>query len=639
MRDTRLRNHDRSVWRCLADDEQQVAVNARCGGCRSKRASNSRQIVQRLCLLLATGLGIPGCEPSGRTTASKTVSHSTVVDAPLRKSVFAELAHASNSKSPGVLRSSVARPKIAFVDVSIERGIEFMYQNGARGDQLMVEATGGGCSWFDYDRDGWPDLYLVQGGDPTKPESSGQPLDMLYRNREGIRFELVSPSAGIVERGYGQGASAADFDNDGFPDLLVTNVGQSRLFRNQGDGTFRDVTESVPLPDKLWCTSAAWGDVDRDGDLDLYVCRYCQYDPQHPQQCGSPGAPGICHPSKVNPEPDEFYLNLGDGRFRTCALELGLYGEGNRGLGVVIADFNNDRWPDIFVANDTTPNFLFVNNHGQNFSEQAMLLGCAVNAEGLPQANMGIACGDYDRNGWLDLYVTHFTNESNTLYANLGPQGFSDQTALTNLVITTLPMLAFGTTMCDFNSDGWQELFVANGHIDSRRQAGTGYEQPPQLFSFNGSMFEEIGTDAGSFFERRQVGRGVACADMDRDGRIDLVVVPQNSPTAILHNVSEGSRGLRLDLVGRTSNRQAVGTRVTAMAGPFTQTVELVGGAGYCSSDEPVLSLGFGPGVDRVDLRIDWPSGLTQHLPNVAVPQRKLIIEPTSDDGLLPHQL
>ena len=638
MRDTRMHNHDRAVRRCLVDDEQQVRVNTRRGGCRTTRAIESRQIVKCLCLLLTAGLGILGCEPSGMATASKIATPSTVVDAPVRKSVFAELAHASNSLLPGVPRSKVARPKIAFVDVSNERGIEFTYQNGARGDQLMVEATGGGCSWFDYDRDGWPDLFLVQGGDPAKPESAGQPLDVLYRNREGTGFELVTSSAGIVERGYGQGASAGDFDNDGFPDLLVTNVGQSRLFRNQGDGTFRDVTESIALPDKLWCTSAAWGDVDRDGDLDLYVCRYCRYDPQHPQLCGTPGAPGICHPGKVDPEPDEFYLNLGDGHFRACARELGLYGEGNRALGVVIADFNNDRWPDIFVANDTTPNFLFVNNHGQDFSDQAMLLGCAVNADGVPQANMGIACGDYDRNGWLDLYVTHFTNESNILYANLGPQGFSDQTALTNLVISTLPMLAFGTTMCDFNSDGWQELYVANGHIDPRRQTGTGYEQPPQLFSFNGSTFDEIGSDAGPFFERRQVGRGVAFADMDRDGRIDLVVVPQNSPTAILHNVSEGSRGLLLDLVGRTSNRQAVGTRVTATAGSVTQTVELVGGAGYCSSDEPVLSLGFGLGVDQVDLRIDWPSGLTQHLPNVAVPQRKLIIEPMTEETLIPRQ-
>lgn len=589
-------------------------------------------------LILIAVLWQLGCDRSRPKESSQSEPNSTTAVSPAksqRKSVFAELALSQASAKSASPPIAITRTRVAFEDVAQERGVEFTYQNGAIGNQLMVEATGGGCSWLDYDRDGWPDLYLVQGGDPTKPENAGQPVDVLYRNHEGTSFENIAPAAGIHEQGYGQGSSAADFDNDGFPDLLVTNVGQSRLYHNQGDGTFCDVTDDIALPDKLWCSSSAWGDVDRDGDLDLYVCRYCHYDPQHPKPCrDTAGNPATCHPNQVDPEPDEFYLNLGDGRFQGCARERGLFGEDNRALGVVIADLNNDRWPDIYVCNDTTSNFLFVNDGRAKFSEEAVLRGCAVNVEGLPQASMGIACGDFDRNGWLDLYLTHFTNEWNTLYANLGPQGFADQTALVNLVVPTLPMLAFGTTMRDFNADGWQELYVANGHINSRREEGTGYEQPPQLFSFNGRTWNEIGFDAGPFFIRRQVGRGVAVADMDRDGRLDLVVVPQNSPIALLRNTSEGSRALLLDLVGRASNRQAIGARVTATSGSVTQMVELVGGAGYCSSDEPVLSLGFGLGVERVDLRIDWPSGLIQTLTNVAVPQRKQIIEPFAADIL-----
>jgi hypothetical protein len=357
----------------------------------------------------------------------------------------------------------------------------------------------------------------------------------------------------------------------------------------------------------------------------------------------------------VKPEPDECYLNLGDGRFEPAAQRLGLFGEGNRGLGAVIADFNNDRRPEIYVANDTTPNFLFIADTKKgsqsegttppqegadlpsgtaelHFVNQAMLQGCAVNADGVPQASMGIACGDFDRNGWLDLYLTHFTNEWNTLYANLGPQGFMDQTAVVNLVVPTHPMLAFGTTMCDFNGDGWYEIYVANGHINPRRTEGTGYEMPPQLFSFNGVSWDDIGVSSGEHFQRRQVGRAVATADFDRDGRTDVIVVNQNSPAALLHNRSAGSRLLQLDLVGRSSNRQAVGTRVSTTIDGTIRMAERYGGGGYCSSDEPLISLGFGEGVETVDLQVDWPNGTTQHLKDVRVPSRRTLIEPV--DGV-----
>lgn len=548
-------------------------------------------------------------------------------------SVFAAMA-----KEPAVEPSPnrpIGHTQLRFVDRAEELNIQFIYQNGARGEQLMVEATGGGVGWIDYDRDGWQDLYLGQGGNSWEVAGPKQPRDELVRNQSGKGFEMVTDVIGIDERGYGQGVCVGDYDNDGFPDLLVTNVGISHLYHNSGDGTFQDVTASCGIGQSWhWSTSAAWGDPDRDGDLDLYVCRYCLYDPRNPISCRDKGGQAsICHPNQVNPEPDEFYLNEGNGQFRAAARELGLFGNGNRGLGVVIADFDNDHWPDFFVANDTTANFLFCNHEGKSFTEEAILRGCAVSGEGSPQANMGIACGDYDRNGYLDLYVTHFSNEWNTLYANYGSQGFSDQTAIAGLVVPTLPMLAFGTTFHDFNGDGWLDLFVSNGHINERRTEGSGYAQPPQLFSFNGRTWDDVGSSAGSVFKLPVVGRGVAGADFDRDGRIDVAVVPQNSRFQLLHNQSDGTRLLTIECIGRTSTRDGIGTRIFARSGDVTQMSELFGGGSFCSSEELVLTFGFGEGISTADLEIVWPNGIKQVLSAVPVPHRIQLLEPIVSDA------
>ena len=590
----------------------------------------TRRLILLWGLLSTSGMG--GCtpQPADRpATAIESTGKSDGEPNPSTPSVFAEFARSLTDKSAQIVQPATHRPLIRFSDQARELGIDFTYENGARGEQLMVEATGGGAGWLDYDRDGWPDLYLGQGGRPYDPPGPDQPRDELYRNRFGQRFENVTAWSGIDERGYGQGVCVGDFDNDGFDDLLVTNVGPSRLFRNHGDGTFDEVSHSAGLNERGWATSAAWGDIDGDGDLDLYICRYCLYDPLHPQRClNKEGQPSICHPAQVKSEPDEFYLNLGDGSFRAAARELGLFGDQNRGLGVVIADFNNDHWPDIFVANDTTPNYIFINEAGKHFTEQGKLLGCAVNSDGTPQANMGIACGDFDRNGFLDLYVTHFSNEWNTLYVNDGPLGFSDRTAILRLVTPTLPMLAFGTTMHDFNGDGWLELFVANGHINERRPEGSTYRQVPQLFSFNGEFWDDVGNDAGPDFRIPVVGRGVAVADYDRDGRLDFVLVPQNSPTKLLHNESEGSRLLQIECIGRRSNRPAIGTRAKMTVNGVQQTAEIFGGGSYCSSQELTLTFGAGNESSTVDLELSWPSGVVQTLHNISLPQRLTVLEP-----------
>lgn len=522
---------------------------------------------------------------------------------------------------------------VHFVDVTEAMQVRHSYHNGAKGHRLMVEATGGGCGWIDYDRNGYWDLYLVQGGDPSLTDLSDQPTDQMFRNVQGHHFEAVTESARCEERRYGQGVAVGDFDNDGFDDLYVTNVGRCTLLQNQGDGTFVDVTEFAGVGGEKWNSSAAWGDIDRDGDLDLYVCRYVEYDPLRPRICrNKQGIEAMCHPNQLDAIPDEFFLNSGNGTFQACAHELGLFGPGNKALGVAIADFDNDSWPDIYIANDTTENFLFLNHAGKSFRESGAQLGCHVSADGSPQASMGIAVGDYDHNGYLDLHLTHFTNEWNTLYTNLGPQGFIDNTALMGLVSPTLSRLGFGTVMCDFDADGAAELFVANGHIDEVRNDGTEYEMRPQMFSFHGSRWHEISDRAGDYFHRRFVGRGVAIGDFDANGLADLVVMHQNAPAALLQNRSPAVRRAVVEFVGRTSNRRGIGTRVTLVDGKKSSMQELAGGTSYCSSMQPALFWGLRDCGSSLKLEIQWPSGRTQRIEDLPSNQRIVVIEP-DDSG------
>jgi hypothetical protein len=535
--------------------------------------------------------------------------------------------------------STAANPRtehhLRFSDVALKSGVDFIYQNGAKGQSLMVESAGGGCGWLDYDSDGHWDLYLVQGGDPTQPPSAAQPSDRIFRSLGKSQFVDVTEFSRIDERGYGQGTAVADFDGDGFDDIFVTNVGQNHLFRNQGDGTFSEVQSQLFAKESHWSSSAAWGDIDRDGDLDLYVCRYVDYDPMHPKRCFlMSGGPGICHPKEVNASPDECYLNLGNGEFLPVAQERGLYGPNNRALGVAIADLNNDGWPDIFVANDTTENFLFMNQQNGKFQEQAQLLGCAVNINGSSQANMGIAVGDYDRNGFLDLYITHFHNEWNTLYQNLGKNGFHDVTAAADLSLSTMNKLGWGTVMADFDQDGQEELVVANGHLTDLRSDGIDFPMTPQLFAFNGSTWDNCTDTAGPFFQHKVLGRGIATCDYDEDGDLDFVMVSQNDRAAILRNDSKRGHWLKLSLIGNSSNRRGVGARVTLRTGNRTLIQELAGGTSYCSANQPVLIFGLGNSIETCELEIRWPNGDVQQASAIR-PDQSLVVRQSSSQATI----
>lgn len=519
-----------------------------------------------------------------------------------------------------------------FTTVSPQCGIDFTYQNGASGSLLMVEATGGGCGWLDFDCDGLADLYFVQGGDPSRPASSSQPADQLFRNSGNGQFENVTECVGIDERMYGQGVAVGDYDNDGFDDILVTNVGRDSLYHNEGDGTFSKMASASVCAEKRWSSSAAWGDIDRDGDLDLYVSHYVDFDPFDPKLClTNSGEPATCHPKEIEPCPDEVYLNTGNGEFLPVASSLGLSGPGNRALGVVIADFDNDEWPDIYVANDTTDNFLFMNNRGQSFDEKARLFGAAVNINGSPQASMGIAAGDYDGNGYLDLYLSHFHNEWNTLLQNLGPTGFHDVTAANQLAVPTMATLGFGTVMQDFDHNGWVELFVANGHIDDLRDDGIDLEMKPQFFAFNGETWEDLSQVVGNYCQQRYLGRAVATADFDNDGDLDVAFVSQNQPTVVLRNDSECGHWLNIKLVGVTSNRHGIGARISIRCGERTFTQELVGGTSYCAAHQPILSFGFGDYGGPYSLDVRWPNGAREIVSDVTSNQLLVLQEPVNE--------
>ncbi|MCH8830585.1 MAG: CRTAC1 family protein, partial [Planctomycetes bacterium] len=335
-----------------------------------------------------------------------------------------------------------------------------------------------------------------------------------------------------------------------------------------------------------------------------------------------------CHPQALDPVPNECFLNQGDGTFRKAAAQLGLRGRGSKSLGVVIADMTGDGLPDIFVANDTTANFLFVNTGKGRFREEGMRAGCAMSGGATFQASMGVAWGDYDRNGSLDLYVTHFTDDSNTMYRNLGAIGFEDVTRLTGLHEPTLKYLGFGTIMADFDHDGRQEIFVTNGHISDWRDRGELLTMPAQLFAYTGKRWVETSDQAGPFFQKEFIGRAVAVADYDNDGDFDLAVVHQNAPMALLKNESRGGHWLRVRLIGRTSNRHGIGAVITVKQGDLQLVQYLIGGGSYCSAHQPVALFGFGPSQARCTLSVRWPSGIVQTVDNVEIDRILTLSEP-----------
>ncbi len=519
--------------------------------------------------------------------------------------------------SPGIAQAqrpgaAVAAVTPAFVDDAVAAGLRFFHDNGhTQGDAAPPEVMCGGVGLLDYDGDGWIDVYAVQGG-PFPPVDPAQPGgDRLFHNRGDGTFDDATERTGLaaISRGYGHGVAVGDFDNDGRPDLLVTRWRSYALYRNAGDGRFEDATVRAGLGgDRDWPTSAAFADLDGDGDLDLYVCHYLVYDPSDPLRCGHIGA-GQCMPRSFLALPDHVFRNDG-GRFVDVTAQAGFVDPDGRGMGVVAANLDDDNKIDLYVSNDMSANYLFHNLGGFRFEEIGQLAGAAAATDGLYKSGMGVACGDLDGDGRLDLAVTNFFGESTTFYRNLGQGLFGDHTAGIGLLAPSRPLLGFGIALADMNNDGRLDLLATNGHVyDARPKIP--WTMPPQLLvrGPDGRLID-ISDRAGEPFRQSHLGRGLAVGDIDNDGRRDAIVLNQNEPLAYLHNQTEGpGHFIRFHLEGTRSNRDAVGARVTIACGGRRLLSERVSGGSYQSANDPRLHFGLGTSrsVDSVEVR--WPSG------------------------------
>jgi hypothetical protein len=508
---------------------------------------------------------------------------------------------------------------IRFADGTSRAGIVFVHRNGATGQKYMPETLGSGVCLFDYDSDGWIDVYFVQSGVlPVDPARAGRTGSVLYRNRGDGTFEDVTARAGLGGSGYGMGCTAADIENDGDPDLYVTAFGKNRLYRNNGDGTFTDVTDFAGVGKDTWSASAAFGDYDGDGLPDLYVTTYVDFTLDHNVYCGEkkPGYRSYCHPQNFRALPDVLYHNEGGGKFRDASAAARIDDVTGKGLGVVWGDFDNDGREDLYVANDSTPNFLYHNRGDGTFEEVGQRAGVALGENGLPRAGMGIGVADCDGNGRQDLFVTNLSEENNSLYRNVGDLLFNDESYPSGLGAVSLLFLGFGASFFDADGDGDSDLAVANGHILDNVELYSDtitFEQTPFFFeALGGCRFRDISAQAGDYFRRRDVGRGTAVGDLDNDGDPDLVISSNNRPAHLLWNESErASHRLSLRLVGR-KGRDGLGARVEVTAGGARQMQEVRSASSYLSQGEMALHFGLGaqPAADRV--RVLWPGGREQ---------------------------
>jgi len=527
-------------------------------------------------------------------------------------------ARRSTSMLKGTSNSPSARCPIRFEETGKLLGLDFEHQRGDNGDHWLPETMGGGAAWFDLDGDGWQDLYMVQG----KRATFGR--DVVFRNEHGKGFTRLPEEVVPADPEYGQGVAAGDYNNDGFDDLYVTNFTHHRLYRNNGDGTLTDATASAGLGDgsKEWGTSVAFGDLDGDGNLDLVVCNYARY--VH-LKCTDPatGKRQYCGPDSYAGRPVVLLRNLGDGRFRDDSQETKIGEPLGKCLGVVVARLLEVQGgPQVFIANDLQPNFLFVPTAGDKlrYRDAAAELRVDRNGEGVRQANMGVAIGDYDRDGRLDLFSTHYYHEHDTLWRNLGPPGFRDVTKMARLYVPTLPQLSWGTQFLDADGDGWLDLFVTSGHINNDPQGAAPYRMPAQFFWNRGSegeaSFDDVGIDLGTYFQVGRIGRGSAVCDFDRDGRPDLVVVHHHERSALLHNRSQSGKAFGMEFIGRRAPRDGHGVRVNVTGPGITKPLmrEIHGGGSYLSADARSLLIGVGDASGPFNVDISWPTGSVDHI-------------------------
>jgi enediyne biosynthesis protein E4 len=511
---------------------------------------------------------------------------------------------------------------VRFTDITSQAGITFKHV-ASPDKKYIVESMSGGVAAFDYDNDGFLDLYFVNSLSVELTKSGGKTKSALYRNNGDATFTDVTEKARVGDVGWGMGVAAGDYNNDGFIDFHVTCLGSDHLFKNNGDGTFTDVTQAAGVDDPRWSTGAAFVDYDKDGKLDLFVTNYVEYDlnklPEFGKDktCQFKGVAVQCGPRGMRGAGDSLFHNNGDGAFTDVSKKAGVSDpNGYYGMSVVCSDFDDDGWVDIYVANDSSPNYLYHNNGDGTFKEIGFISGTALSQDGSEQGSMGADAGDYDHDGRFDIFVTNFVDEYNTLYHNDGRNMFTDVSYKADVARVSLPYVGWGTKFFDYDNDGWCDLFIANGHVYPQLQH---YRQRKLLHRNNrNGTFSEVAAQCGAPLAEERAGRGVAFADLDNDGDVDLVINDLDGPPQLLRNNGGNANNfIMIRLIGAKSNRDGIGARVKVVSGDLTQIDEVRSGGSYMSQND--LRLHFGlekrAKIDLIEIR--WPSGVVDKITNV----------------------
>jgi enediyne biosynthesis protein E4 len=533
-----------------------------------------------------------------------------------------------------------AASSIEFVDVTQSSGIKFVHFKGNKGISINLEEFGPGVCVSDFDRDGWQDIYFVNGRD--RYERGIAVKNALYRNNGDGTFTDVTDTAGVPGTGYGLGCVWGDFDNDGFPDLFVTQYGRNVLYHNNGNGTFTDVTDKAGVAGTesgIFHSGATFVDYDRDGRLDLYVGSYVAFGPDGRRYCEIGGVQSSCPPSAYGGSPNALYHNNGDGTFTNVSKAANTLQPEGKNLSVGAADYDNDGWPDLFVANDGLPAYLYQNLHNGKFREAGEIAGIAFTTRGQAMAAMCISLGDYDNDGWLDLYISDFQKSSDHLWHNTGKGYFDEVSDEAGITVPTRDVLSFGGGFVDYDNDGWLDLFIANGHVYPEIEQvspETHYKQHNSLFhNETNGKFAETSLAAGLGALPRRAARGVAFADFDNDGFVDMVVANNGDPPTLLHNSgNNGNHFLNFKLVGTKSNRDALGARMRVTSGGISQIREIMGGGSYLSQSDLRANFGLGKNAVATSVEVTWPSGAHQVFNDIKANQFYLIEEGSNEMGL-----
>ncbi|HKW89205.1 MAG TPA: CRTAC1 family protein [Candidatus Acidoferrales bacterium] len=521
---------------------------------------------------------------------------------------------------------------ISFQDVTRAAGIHFIHNNGAFGKMWLPEAMGSGVAFIDYNKDGWPDILLIN-GDDWPGHTRRHTYMALYRNNRDGTFTDVTRQAGLEVEMYGMGVAIGDYDNDGCDDIFVTALGQSHLFHNNCNGTFTDVTKKAGLWGPVeFSTSAAWVDYDHDGHLDLLVANYVQWTPATDIFCTLDGkTKSYCTPQAYQGTSLRLWHNNGNGTFSDVTKQAGLHDPTSKSLGIAILDANQDGWPDIFVSNDAEPNKLYINDKNETFTEKAVMSGVGFSETGVARAGMGTDAADYDHSGFPSILVSNFSNQMLALYHNEGNGLFVDEAPHSEIGHLSLLTLGFGCFFFDYDNDGWPDVFVANGHIQrdiQNVQRQVHYAEPPLLFrNLGGGKFADVTSQMGAPFNMPRVARGAAYADAFNTGKLDVLISTNSGPAFLFRNDGGSNHSLRIKLVGVKSNRDGIGAMVRVAAGGVMQDKMLTSGSSYLSSSELALTFGLGDNAQADAIDIRWPSGQMDDLHDIVAGQTVTVKE------------